>query len=75
MKRPAVPIREGDYEPLDLVYLRDFAEKVYVPILDHYFRPKLIGAEKLPDNVHEAQDFDPRNQGILQLRRNARQFA
>jgi 1-acyl-sn-glycerol-3-phosphate acyltransferase len=49
VKRPAVPVREGAYEPLDLVYMRDFAEKVYVPILDHWFRPKLIGAEKLPD--------------------------
>ena len=36
------------YEPLDLEYLRDFAAKVYFPILDHWFRPQLIGAEKIP---------------------------
>ena len=48
MTRPAVPAREDAYEPMELDYLRDFAEKVYVPILDHWFRPKLIGAEKLP---------------------------
>jgi 1-acyl-sn-glycerol-3-phosphate acyltransferase len=40
----------GDcYEPLDLDYLRGFADEVYVPILDHYFRPKLVGGEKIPD--------------------------
>jgi 1-acyl-sn-glycerol-3-phosphate acyltransferase len=38
----------GTWEPLDLAYLRDFATRVYIPILDHYFRPALIGAEKLP---------------------------
>jgi len=36
------------YEPLDLDYLRDFAARVYLPILDHYFRPRLVGAEKIP---------------------------
>jgi len=39
----------GPWEPLDLEYLRDFAAKVFIPILDHWFRPKLIGAEKIPD--------------------------
>ena len=38
----------GGWEPLDPEYLRDFAARVYFPILDHYFRPRLVGAEKLP---------------------------
>ncbi len=42
--------RESDdaWEPLDLAYLRDFAARVYIPILDHYFRPVLVGGDKLP---------------------------
>jgi 1-acyl-sn-glycerol-3-phosphate acyltransferase len=42
------PTHVEEYEPLDLPYLRGFADRVYIPILDHYFRTKLIGAEKLP---------------------------
>jgi 1-acyl-sn-glycerol-3-phosphate acyltransferase len=42
------PVKDDWYEPLDLDYLRDMAEQVYVPILDHYFRPRLVGAEKIP---------------------------
>lgn len=48
MSPVAAPVREDTYEPLDLEYVRDFVEQVYFPILDHYFRPKLIGAEKIP---------------------------
>ncbi len=47
MDAPA-PADVQSYEPLDLDYLRDFAARVYCPILDHYFRPRLVGAEKLP---------------------------
>ena len=43
-----VLLPDGCYEPMDLPYLRRFADQVYLPILDHYFRPRLIGAEKLP---------------------------
>jgi 1-acyl-sn-glycerol-3-phosphate acyltransferase len=44
------PARADDagYEPLDPAYLLEFATKVFVPILDHYFRPRLVGADKIP---------------------------
>ena len=47
MEPPPAPAHD-EYEPLDLEYLRGFADRVYVPILDHYFRATLVGAEKLP---------------------------
>lgn len=47
MDAPA-PVKGTSYEPLDLDYLREFAEQVYVPILDHYFRPRLVGGDKIP---------------------------
>ena len=36
------------YEPFDVDYCRDLLDKVIAPISDHYFRPRLIGVEKLP---------------------------
>jgi hypothetical protein len=36
------------YEPFDPEYCRDLLDKVIGPISDHYFRPRIIGAEKLP---------------------------
>ena len=39
---------EGWYEPLDLPYIRDMADKVLGPIIDHWFRPRFVGLEKLP---------------------------
>lgn len=36
------------YEPFDPDYCRGLMEQVIAPISDHYFRPRIIGAEKLP---------------------------
>jgi 1-acyl-sn-glycerol-3-phosphate acyltransferase len=36
------------YEPFDAEYCRDLLRRVIAPISDHYFRPRIIGAEKLP---------------------------
>jgi 1-acyl-sn-glycerol-3-phosphate acyltransferase len=36
------------YEPLDAAYCRGLMRRVIAPIADHYFRPRLIGAEKIP---------------------------
>jgi 1-acyl-sn-glycerol-3-phosphate acyltransferase len=36
------------YEPFDVAYCRGLMQRVIGPIADHYFRPRLIGAEKIP---------------------------
>lgn len=36
------------YEPLDPGYLRSFVDAVVEPLVQHYFRPVLLGAERLP---------------------------
>ena len=41
---------EGEpFEPLDLEYLHSLAEKVMPGIIDHYYRARIIGADKIPD--------------------------
>ncbi len=37
------------YEPFSPEYAAAFMEEVFDPILKHYFRPELIGAERIPD--------------------------
>ena len=36
------------YEPFDHTYCHDLMRRVIAPIADHYFRPRIIGAEKIP---------------------------
>jgi 1-acyl-sn-glycerol-3-phosphate acyltransferase len=36
------------YDPFDAPFCRELMRKVVGPITDHYFRPRIIGAEKLP---------------------------
>jgi 1-acyl-sn-glycerol-3-phosphate acyltransferase len=36
------------YEPFDAAYCRNLMRRVIAPIADHYFRPRLIGADKIP---------------------------
>jgi 1-acyl-sn-glycerol-3-phosphate acyltransferase len=36
------------YEPLDVAYVKSLLARVLGPIVDRYFRPRLIGASKLP---------------------------
>jgi 1-acyl-sn-glycerol-3-phosphate acyltransferase len=36
------------YEPLDVEYCRDLLRRAIAPLSDHYFRPRIIGADKLP---------------------------
>jgi 1-acyl-sn-glycerol-3-phosphate acyltransferase len=40
--------QEPTYEPLDPGYLRSFVDEVVEPLVRHYFRPVLLGAERLP---------------------------
>lgn len=38
------------YEPFDAAYMRDLVEEVFDPLfIDAYFRPRLLGAHRLPD--------------------------
>ena len=37
------------YEPFNPEYAATFMDEVFDPILRHYFRPELIGAERIPD--------------------------
>ncbi len=46
MDRPDPPV-EG-YEPFDADYCRQFEREILSPIFQHYFRPRLVGADKLP---------------------------
>ena len=36
------------YDPLDMEYCRDLLNRAIAPLSDHYFRPRIIGADKLP---------------------------
>ncbi len=46
---PTAPEAEnGCYEPLDLAYCKDLLRTAIAPLSDHYFRPRIIGADKLP---------------------------
>ncbi len=42
--------RHDPYEPFDPVFLRRLVEEAVAPLLDHWFRVELIGAERLPEN-------------------------
>ncbi len=37
------------YEPFEPEFTREIVEKVFGPAMDHYFRPRWIGADKIPD--------------------------
>jgi 1-acyl-sn-glycerol-3-phosphate acyltransferase len=37
------------HDPFDAGYTRDVIDTVFGPALDHYFRPRLMGAHKLPE--------------------------
>ncbi len=43
------PLIQPDEDPIDYDYLCGLANEVIKPIINHYFRAKLIGAEKIPD--------------------------
>ncbi|MDE3052920.1 MAG: 1-acyl-sn-glycerol-3-phosphate acyltransferase [Gemmatimonadota bacterium] len=46
---PAAPdVERPCYEPMDVGYCRDLLERAIGPLSDHYFRPRIVGAEKLP---------------------------
>jgi 1-acyl-sn-glycerol-3-phosphate acyltransferase len=38
-----------EHDPLDLPYLRDALGQVFAPIADSYFRPRVLGAWRLPN--------------------------
>jgi 1-acyl-sn-glycerol-3-phosphate acyltransferase len=40
---------EGEYDPIDYDYINGLASEVMEPIIDHYFRAEVIGAEKIPE--------------------------
>lgn len=46
---PAGGVRgAGTYDPVDIDYFRDLSRDLFDPLLAAYFRPRLIGAERLP---------------------------
>lgn len=45
---PPAAVEASYYEPFDAEYCRGLMNGVISPICDGYFRPKIIGAEKLP---------------------------
>ena len=48
---PSAPPRPfGYYDPFDPEFAREAIEQVFRPLLDHYFRPRLLGAHRLPQN-------------------------
>jgi 1-acyl-sn-glycerol-3-phosphate acyltransferase len=47
-KYPKPSHLKGDYEPLDFDYIYGLADEVMEPIIDHYFRAEILGAEKVP---------------------------
>lgn len=47
---PPKAARRPATDPIDWDYLEDFARRHYNDIIDHYFRARLIGAEKLEDD-------------------------
>ncbi len=42
------PASQALRDPFDPAYAQQMAEQVLAPVLDHYFRPRIIGAERLP---------------------------
>lgn len=44
-----VPANARYYEPLDVGYLTSLHADVLSPVIDRYFRPRLLGAERLPE--------------------------
>jgi len=44
-----IPLIQPDEDPIDYDYLKGLANDVIKPIINNYFRAKLIGAEKIPD--------------------------
>lgn len=44
-----IPLIQPDEDPIDYDYLNGLANDVIKPIINNYFRAKLIGAEKIPD--------------------------
>ncbi len=38
------------YDPVDLDYFQDLSAEIFEPLLDTYFRPRLIGVEHLPQD-------------------------
>ncbi len=36
------------YEPLDPEYMTDLVRKFFGPLARHYFRPRILGLQKLP---------------------------
>lgn len=48
MAAPALPDEGKPYDPIDFPYLYSLAKDLMGPIIDHYYRAKLIGAENLP---------------------------
>lgn len=46
---PGKPARGEPYDPVDLDYFADLSREVLGPLLDAYFRPRLIGTDRLPE--------------------------
>ncbi len=46
--RVDAPAAAAEYEPFDPSYCRDLLARAIGPLSDYYFRPRIIGAEKLP---------------------------
>ena len=48
---PAGGVRgAGTYDPVDLDYFGDLSQRVLGPLLDTYFRPRLVGTDRLPES-------------------------
>jgi 1-acyl-sn-glycerol-3-phosphate acyltransferase len=43
------PSDGATYEPFEPDYLRRVLDRAFNPVVDHYFRPRLLGAHRLPD--------------------------
>jgi 1-acyl-sn-glycerol-3-phosphate acyltransferase len=46
LRRPAPA---GGYEPFHPAYAREACRRLFDPLVEHYFRPRLLGAHRLPD--------------------------
>jgi 1-acyl-sn-glycerol-3-phosphate acyltransferase len=47
---PEIPDEGKPYDPIDFPYLYSLARELMVPIIDHYYRARMIGAENLPES-------------------------
>jgi len=45
---PEPAVQQECYEPFDVDYCKDLLQRAIAPLSDHYFRPRIIGAYKLP---------------------------